>query len=159
MTPDTPADGALAEAIAELLPCPFCGAKAKAHIWENHTGVKFGGVKCIVCPAEVAWAVHWHDDGSEQLSEAIAAWNRRALIPRPAEPYRCAECDCEGGEMECNWMRGPAEPAPADVAAQLVKLRETFCLASPGSDEGFTAWLEGFDAAVAIISATQEART
>ncbi len=53
----------------------------------------------------------------------------------------------------------PAEPAPADVAAQLAKLRETFCLASPGSDEGFTAWLEGFDAAVAIISATQEART
>lgn len=22
-----------------------------------------------------------------------------------AEPRRCAECDCEGGEMECNWMR------------------------------------------------------
>ena len=63
----------------------------------------------------------------------------------------------------------PVRPAPvpagkaiseaADVAAQLAKLRETFCLASPGSDEGFTAWLEGFDAAVAIISATQETRT
>ena len=50
----------------------------------------------------------------------------------------------------------PAEPAPVDVAAQLVKLRETFCFASPGSDEGITAWLEGFDAAVSIIAAAQE---
>lgn len=36
------------------------------------------------------------------------------------------------------------------TARQFAKHRETFCLASAGSDEEFHAYLSGFDAAVAI---------
>jgi len=35
--------------------------------------------------------------------------------------------------------------------AEAAKVRETFCLAIPGSDEEFHAWVVGFDCAVAIF--------
>ena len=46
----------------------------------------------------------------------------------------------------------PAEPAQVDVRARLAAARETFCMASPGSDEEFTSLLLGFDTAAAIIN-------
>lgn len=41
---------------------------------------------------------------------------------------------------------------PTDVTAKLAAARETFCMASPGSDEEFTSLLLGFDTAAAIIN-------
>lgn len=38
-----------------------------------------------------------------------------------------------------------------DVLTRLAKARETFCYSSPGSTEEFTAYLQGFDSAAAII--------
>ena len=32
-----------------------------------------------------------------------------ALDPAPDQPSRCAECDCENGGADCNWI---AQPAP-----------------------------------------------
>jgi hypothetical protein len=43
-----------------------------------------------------------------------------------------------------------------DVPARLADFRKTFCEASPGSDEGFPSFLEGFDQAIKIMS---EAKT
>lgn len=65
-----------------LLPCPFCGGEAKAHIWEMDNEDRYGGVECTICPAEVAYAVAWMDDGEAELAKAIAAWNRRAPAPQ-----------------------------------------------------------------------------
>lgn len=67
----------------ELLPCPFCGGEAKASIWEMHNEDRYGGVECIICPAEVAYRIAWMDAGDDELAEAITSWNRR--VPAPQE--------------------------------------------------------------------------
>jgi hypothetical protein len=45
-----------------------------------------------------------------------------------------------------------------DLLKQLAAARETFCLASPGSDEEFTSLLLGFDTAVGIVKAALPAQ-
>lgn len=51
------------------------------------------------------------DDSKEHEPECAAIRAALAAAPQPApetEPRRCAECTCEGGEHECNWIKpGP----------------------------------------------------
>lgn len=43
--------------------------------------------------------------------------------PQETEPRRCAECACEGGEMECNWIK-PAPQEADQLRAENERLRE-----------------------------------
>ena len=104
MTPDTPADRALAEAWCQPMGCG------------KHTPRVF----LIRFEDTEVGDLTFTDEGEarDMFVKLNQNWNcylmaSLPLIPRPAEPRRCAECDCEGGEMECNWMRGPADPAQA----------------------------------------------
>lgn len=50
----------------------------------------------------------------ENIADAIAS----ALRREPVEPQRCAECDCESGGPDCNWIKWDPQPdALALVAA------------------------------------------
>ncbi len=85
MTPDTPADGALAESIAELLPCPFCGS-TNVRLFSLDEDCEV--VSCDDCNGQGGYFAAPDSTGPD---EAIAAWSRRALIPRPAEPAQVAQ--------------------------------------------------------------------
>jgi Lar family restriction alleviation protein len=65
---------------AELLPCPFCGSSARIARLLSPEGERRGerpifDVQCTEC-----WV--WHRCETE--AEAVAAWNRRALLPSAA---------------------------------------------------------------------------
>ncbi|WP_131931159.1 hypothetical protein [Burkholderia sp. SRS-25] len=100
-------DKSRADAIAELLPCPFCGG-TDPEIWNTHT--PSFSVQCIVCDAE-ATGEHFptpsgtvrvdrfhysptpddtgfeaafdnlHPEYKEAFRSAVDAWNRRAASP------------------------------------------------------------------------------
>lgn len=56
----------------DILPCPFCGGRAK--LFFNGTDNYWFG-SCLPCDAE--------GPPSENQAEAIAAWNGRTLAPIP----------------------------------------------------------------------------
>ena len=69
------------------------------------------------------------------------------------------ECELHDGRWVCSsdcWDRAAlepvAQPETPEIIERLAALRETFCYASPGSDEEFSSLLLGFDTAVKIIS-------
>ena len=64
-----------------LLPCPFCGGAAEISVGEH----SFNGAKviCTNCFAEGTLFGADAAQGCSHVSEAIAAWNRRAA---PAIP-------------------------------------------------------------------------
>ena len=70
---------------SELLPCPFCGGEAEAHVY-GATGQ--WGVKCP-CGAETNRIVYTED-------EAIEVWNRRS------ESAGYCEDKAKGG---CPWTQ------------------------------------------------------
>lgn len=103
---------------------------------------------------DAAWEKHKAARPDEPAPADVAALAGGEPLPgAPGGKRASDECGHPFCGPTCGSAPRPAEPEPADVAAQLAKLRETFCLASPGSDEGITAWLEGFDAAASIITA------
>lgn len=65
----------LSEEIEELLPCPFCGAKAEIQ-WESNQGF----VSCTnkECYATSNWIVS--EDSVWIREQVTAAWNRRADV-------------------------------------------------------------------------------
>lgn len=55
--------------------------------------------------------------------------------------------------LEARYLAARTVLTERDASIQkLADLRETFCYASPGSDEEIESWLAGFDAAVEIIT-------
>lgn len=70
--------------MTELLPCPFCGGKARVMLEEeDRPDDSFHNVYCTTCGAQF-WV--------KSKTEAIAAWNRRAK-PDAAPVVRCKECE------------------------------------------------------------------
>lgn len=123
---------------AELLPCPLCGGEARFADWEDDSqSNRFAGVRCKSCGVEIGLHVSWHETGGEQLRDAAAAWNRRALpIARPvagAEMVeKVARALCEGaiggrcacsGEFSCA-DEYPGRQARAALAAMGYEVRE-----------------------------------
>ena len=104
MTPDTPADGALAEAIAELpmvKPLEWVETQSEIphHAWETWTG--FGRWVIVLRFQSMNAATYWlFSLGYPTLEAAKSAAQadytarvRAALIPRPAEPAQAAQVD------------------------------------------------------------------
>ncbi len=60
----------------ELKPCPFCGGVPVAKMEDSDE--KTAVISCRKCPAEMSRHVHWHEDGTSEMSELVAAWNTRA---------------------------------------------------------------------------------
>lgn len=60
-----------------LLPCPFCGGEAK-EVRHDDGQYRYFVVQCAECKAAQGW--------EENAATAIAAWNRRASAPQPADP-------------------------------------------------------------------------
>ena len=71
-------------ATTELLPCPFCGGKAKIRTTEYFDGANTFFGYCTVCSVAAPTRI--------RTDEAIAAWNRRAK-PDAAPVVRCKECE------------------------------------------------------------------
>lgn len=72
------------------------------------------------------------------LADALLARGLRLPAPKP-EPRRCAECTCEGGEHECNWIKpGPdkedALQQLAGLGQQADRASETMAWAVVGED-------------------------
>ena len=88
--------------------------------------------------------VSWANDGNSEScpDEAIADWLIEHGLRLPsgeAKPRRCAECDCEGGEYECTWIKpGPdrdnALQQLADLGQQADRASETMAWAVVGED-------------------------
>ncbi len=61
----------------EALPCPFCGSPAASEYWHGGAPTKLligcSGLECEVRPSVTG----------ETRDEAIAHWNRRALVVTP----------------------------------------------------------------------------
>lgn len=58
----------------------------------------------------------WDRDTGEKIGLDGAAEAIRALASRiPPDPQRCAECNCQNGGAECNWIKS-APPVSPDVA-------------------------------------------
>lgn len=76
-----------------------------------------------------------------------------------AEPRRCAECDCEGGEYECTWIKpGPdrdnALQQLADLGQQADRASETMAWAVIGEDGRIRAaevWGSKAEAALSVM--------
>lgn len=91
----------------ELKPCPFCGAEL------HFEGAGYEHPYSDTCPLDSLYIEDRH----------ITAWNTRADADlrrerEPVEPQRCAECDCENGGPDCNWIKWDPQPdALALVAA------------------------------------------
>ena len=60
----------------DLLPCPFCGADAKAQYLHDSLGNNDTSISNIGCKNGCV-----HQSGFRQSSIAIAAWNKRAARP------------------------------------------------------------------------------
>jgi hypothetical protein len=60
----------------DLLPCPFCGADAKAQYLHDSLGNNDTSISNIGCKNGCV-----HQSGFRQSSIAIAAWNKRAALP------------------------------------------------------------------------------
>ncbi len=67
------------ERTPELLPCPFCGGKAKIYMEHKKIGLTLWG-ECTECSAKTDGYRPKDDlESFEECKElAIAAWNRRA---------------------------------------------------------------------------------
>ena len=87
--------------MSELLPCPFCGGKAR---WRYQKPI--GWVMCKECGASSA-ALSDNYEEADCQQEAIAAWNRRAdtvsvvrgewnPIFKGADTCKCSVCKRKG---------------------------------------------------------------
>lgn len=68
--------------MSDLMPCPFCGGKAKllpTIVRRNGVEEEFYRVECAIRECNVA-TLPWYP-----LSRAIAAWNRRTPASAEAE--------------------------------------------------------------------------
>ena len=70
-------------------------------------------------PREMAWAGNGYHDEDRAIADALLARGLRLSTPE-TELRRCAECDCEGGEHECNWIK--PGPSQAEALQQLADL-------------------------------------
>src|SRR5712691_6941641 len=68
---------------AELLPCPFCGGAADGNVQGPYPPeiVQIARVGCKNCRIDMAATGR----ESEPWPRLVAAWNRRALLARPAD--------------------------------------------------------------------------
>lgn len=94
----------------ELKPCPF-GSKGKTEI--EGKGQIWRGVKGYSDPQYFQLCHHGRLHDSDTFptvfveirarteEQAREMWNTRADL---ATPMRCAECDCEKGGADCNWI-------------------------------------------------------
>lgn len=84
----------------------------------------------------------------DHIADAITALEARVAEMeeerREAErwAYICGALD----EFEA--AKGTRNKSLEDGLARAVRVRATFCTASPGTDEEFNAWLHGFDTAI-----------
>jgi Lar family restriction alleviation protein len=73
----------------ELLPCPFCGRKAKFISYEMNTSDMVSKVECKNCTAQAEFFIHYRDFQSRQKGKqsALTAWNTRTVMPKITEPF------------------------------------------------------------------------
>ena len=94
----------------------------------------------VIREARIAWANDGDGESCPDAAIADALLARGLRLPAPKmEPRRCAECDCEGGEYECTWIKpGPdrdnALQQLADLGQQADRASETMAWAVLGSD-------------------------
>ena len=65
----------------KLLPCPFCGGKAKIYVAPETDSAHYCCVECTLCKA----STHKHID--YLTDTAVSEWNKRA--PLQAEETQC----------------------------------------------------------------------
>lgn len=107
--------------------------------------------------AELACAPH-DDDGMDRQCKAECQRAIRALTDAPA--LRCAECDCETGGEDCNWIAvGPAPAREVTVREAMLKWCDDRqaevmgCLELNGKEEvAAILWLNNFRAALRALS-------
>ncbi len=160
MTPDTPADGALAEAIAELLPCPFCGCT---------TITLATGPRAVVPYYQCDWC---YAEGPAEAPEddPPQGWNRRAH-PAPHDPdaaeviasLRQVIADQEAQAVD--WPQGAeilAKEMQAIVAADRWKGRDLSAVPpekwSHLRPETQQFWIDTARRILTLIAAAQEGR-
>lgn len=113
----------------ELLPCPFCGGEAFIRHVEAHDHTPM--LKALLPQLEPAEDTYWPEcgcgaaaEGGNSRSEAIAAWNTRALssqtLPAPGEAHRNSDT--------------PAIPAAAQRLASMMGCE--FVLNEPSGNSG-----------------------
>lgn len=66
-----------------LLPCPFCGGKARAYFApaNDEAGIPCYGVSCTVCKIMIGTVKEGRTDFFRTVAEAANAWNARAGLP------------------------------------------------------------------------------
>lgn len=99
--------------------------------------------EALVEVIEEAIDEHWPQRYAGGIADALLARGLR-LPSGEAKPRRCAECDCEGGEYECTWIKpGPdrdnALQQLADLGQQADRASETMAWAVLGEDRKMVA--------------------
>lgn len=121
----------------ELKPCPFCGGEAACIEDGSHSTAWEIGCYNGQCAAEPSvW--------EPRKEVAITAWNTRANL---ATPMRCAECDCEKGGADCNWI---ATPTPLDDP-RVEALMDLIKRAEHNIPEYYTLWHSDARAALSAL--------
>lgn len=66
-----------------LLPCPFCGGKARVYYapTNDDAGIPCYGVKCEACKIMIGTAIDGVTDFFRTAVEAANAWNNRWNVP------------------------------------------------------------------------------
>jgi hypothetical protein len=98
------------DTVPELLPCPFCGGKARLYSEDDDYAVEHAG--CSIS----------HDEVFNDADSAIAAWNRRAATsaPRPSGAV-------------------PQDGSAVEVAERITEIRRHHEVASTPEARGMSA--------------------
>jgi hypothetical protein len=106
------------ESAERLEPCPFCGDEPhgpeKSGGSDERCGYNFTvSIRCKSCGVTISKRSHegnggWCDDTGQAMTEAIAAWNRRAAQP-PVSPVKPWE-----QRMQEHYADGNVQCLPSD---------------------------------------------
>lgn len=92
--------------MSDLLPCPFCGGNRLSEGCNEYGGL------CTICDGCNAMGPASEPD----FAEVVAAWNRRADLPRPQDAARIAELEAENARLMSDLAAKGPWPKPPDGA-------------------------------------------
>lgn len=77
-------------------------------------GSEYWDLRCVDHPtvqgdADIGWQIISHHMGKnpERIEAEVFVDDPRRAIREAINPPRCAECDCDEGGNDCNWLKEP----------------------------------------------------